>query len=60
MGFLGGSSHAFGPVLLAQGAVLAGIISNRSFYEGQSLLALKWTIDCDDIGTLDRTRTFPR
>jgi hypothetical protein len=44
LGFVGGSSHAFGPVLLAQGAVLAGIISNRILYEGQNLVAFKWTI----------------
>ena len=44
IGFLGGSSHAFGPVLLAQGAVLAGVISNRILYEGQNLVAFKWTI----------------
>lgn len=42
--FLGGSSHAFGPVLLAQGAVLAGIIANRILYDGQNLVAMKWTI----------------
>jgi hypothetical protein len=44
IGFVGGSSHALGPLLFAQGAVLAGILSNRILYEGQSLLALKWSI----------------
>jgi len=44
LGFVGGSSHAFGPVLLAQGTVLAGVISNRILYEGQNLVAFKWTI----------------
>ena len=44
IGFLGGSSHALGPLLFAQGAVLAGILSNRILYEGQSLVAFKWSI----------------
>lgn len=37
LGFLGGSAAAFMPLLLAQGALLAGQIANRIFYEGQTL-----------------------
>jgi hypothetical protein len=38
LGFLGDSTHAFAPILFAQGALLAGLIANRIFYEGQTLL----------------------
>jgi hypothetical protein len=41
LGFLGHSTYAFGPILFAQGAILAGIIAGRVLYDGQSLLALK-------------------
>jgi len=44
IGFLGKSTYAFGPVLFAQGAVLAGLISNRIFYQGQSLMSFKVSI----------------
>jgi hypothetical protein len=44
LGFLGRVSYAFSPLLFAQGAVFAGIIANRIFYQGQSLLAFKFTI----------------
>ena len=44
IGFLGGSSIAFGPILFAQGALLAGVIASRIFYQGQSLLSFKMTI----------------
>jgi len=44
LGFVGGSSHAFGPVLFALGAVLAGILASRILYGGQNLLEFKWTI----------------
>jgi hypothetical protein len=37
MGFLGQVSYAFSPLLLAQGAVLAGMIANRIFYAGSKL-----------------------
>ena len=37
IGFLAGTSQAFAPVLLAQGAVLAGMIANRIFYAGATL-----------------------
>ena len=41
LGFLGGVSHAFAPVLVAQGVVLAGTIGNRIFYAGATLLEFK-------------------
>ena len=41
LGFLGGSAAAFMPLLLAQGALLAGQIANRIFYGGQTLLNFK-------------------
>jgi hypothetical protein len=44
IGFLGKSSHAFVPLLFAQGALLAGQIANLIFYEGRSLLSFKMTI----------------
>jgi hypothetical protein len=44
LGFLGVGSYAFAPILFAQGAVLAGGIANRIFYQGQNLLSFKVTI----------------
>jgi hypothetical protein len=44
LGFLGKSSFAFVPLLFAQGALLAGQIASRIFYNGQSLLSFKLTI----------------
>jgi hypothetical protein len=44
LGFLGKSSYAFIPLLFAQGALLAGQIASRIFYNGQSLLFFKLTI----------------
>jgi hypothetical protein len=44
LGFLGGSSYAFAPVLFAQGAVFAGLIANRIFYQEQNLLSFKMMI----------------
>ena len=41
LGFLAGISQVFAPVLLAQGAVLAGMIANRIFYAGATLPAFK-------------------
>ena len=41
VGFLGMVSHAFAPVLLAQGAVLAGTMANRIFYAGARLPEFK-------------------
>jgi hypothetical protein len=44
IGFLGRSSNAFSPILFAQGALLAGLIASRIFYEGQNLVSFKVTI----------------
>jgi hypothetical protein len=41
IGFLGESAYAFGPILFAQGAILAGIIANRVLHEGEDLLSFK-------------------
>jgi hypothetical protein len=41
IGFLGNSSYAFAPILFAQGALLAGMITGRVLYEGRSLLSFK-------------------
>jgi hypothetical protein len=41
LGFLGKSAYAFGPVLFAQGAMLAGLVASRILYKGQSLLSFK-------------------
>ena len=42
VGFLASVSNAFSPVLLAQGAVLAGMMANRIFYAGAKLPEFKW------------------
>jgi hypothetical protein len=44
IGFVGRSSIAFTLLLFAQGALLAGEIASRIFYNGQSLLSFKLTI----------------
>lgn len=41
LAFLGKSTYAFGPILFAQGALLAGLIASRILYEGQSLMSFK-------------------
>ncbi|MGZ8213887.1 MAG: hypothetical protein ACXWTP_05255, partial [Methylosarcina sp.] len=41
LGFLGGSAAAFWPLLLAQGALLAGLIANHIFHGGKTLLDFK-------------------
>jgi hypothetical protein len=41
IGFLGKSSYAFGPILFAQGALLAGFIASRVLYDGRTLLSFK-------------------
>ncbi len=41
IGFLGPSAYAFGPLLFAQGALLAGMIANRVLYEGKSLTSFR-------------------
>lgn len=44
LAFLGKSAYAFGPVLFAQGAVLAGLLASRVLYRGESLLSFKLQI----------------
>ena len=41
LGFLGVSTYAFAPIIVAQGAVLAGLIASQIFYAGQTLTAFK-------------------
>ncbi len=41
IGFLGKGSYAFGPILFAQGTMLAALIASRVLYEGQNLLSFK-------------------
>jgi hypothetical protein len=41
LAFLGKSAYAFGPILFAQGAMLAGLVASRVLYRGQSLLSFK-------------------
>jgi hypothetical protein len=41
LGFLSQIGHAFAPLLLAQGALLAGMISSRIFFAGASLPQFK-------------------
>jgi hypothetical protein len=41
LGFLGAVSYAFSPVLMAQGAMLAGMIANKIFYTGATLPQFK-------------------
>ncbi len=38
LGFLGVSTHAFAPILIAQGALLAGLIASQILYADRSLL----------------------
>lgn len=44
LAFLGKSAYAFGPLLFAQGAMLAGVIASRVLYRGESLLSFKLQI----------------
>jgi hypothetical protein len=44
LGFLGKSAYAFGPILFAQGAMLAGIVASRVLYRGEGLLSFKLQI----------------
>ncbi|MGA8742080.1 MAG: hypothetical protein WB561_12930 [Terracidiphilus sp.] len=44
LSFLGRSAYAFGPVLFAQGAMLAGVIASRVLYGGENLLTFKLEI----------------
>lgn len=44
LGFLGKSSYAFGPILFAQGALLAAVVASRVLDRGESLLSFKLQI----------------
>jgi hypothetical protein len=44
LSFLGKSAYAFGPILFAQGVMLAGIVASRVLYRGESLLSFKLQI----------------
>jgi hypothetical protein len=44
LAFLGKSAYAFGPILFAQGAMLAGVVAERVVYRGQSLISFKLQI----------------
>jgi len=44
LAFLGKSAYAFGPILFAQGAMLAGLIASRVLNRGESLLSFKLQI----------------
>jgi hypothetical protein len=41
LAFLGKSVYAFGPILFAQGAMLAGVVADRVLYRGENLLSFK-------------------
>jgi len=44
LAFLGKSSYAFGPILFAQGAILAGLVASRVLFRGESLMSFKLQI----------------
>jgi hypothetical protein len=44
LAFLGKGAYAFGPILFAQGSILAGLIATRVLYGGESLMAFKLQI----------------
>src|SRR5271170_4681814 len=44
LAFLGRSSYAFGPLLFAQGVMLAGVMASRVLYAGQNLMSFKLQI----------------
>ena len=41
LAFLGKSVYAFGPILFAQGTMLAGVVADRVLYGGENLLSFK-------------------
>jgi len=41
LAFLGKSSYAFGPILFAQGVMLAGVLASRVLYHGEKLVSFK-------------------
>lgn len=44
LSFIGKSSYAYGPILFAQGAILAGIVAGRVLYGGETLQSFKLQI----------------
>jgi hypothetical protein len=44
LGFLGRGFYAYGPLLFAQGAMLAGLVASRVLYHGQKLMSFKMQI----------------
>ena len=44
LAFLGKSAYAFGPILFAQGAMLAGLVASRVLNRGESLMSFKLQI----------------
>ena len=44
LAFLGKSAYAYGPILFAQGTMLAGLVASRVLYRGESLLSFKLQI----------------
>lgn len=44
LSFLGKSSYAFGPILFAQGAILAGVVAGRVLYRGETLQSFRLQI----------------
>jgi hypothetical protein len=44
LAFLGKSAYAFGPILFAQGVMLAGLVAERVLYQGASLVSFKLQI----------------
>jgi hypothetical protein len=44
LSFLGKSSYAYGPILFAQGVILAGIVADRVLYRGENLQSFKLQI----------------
>lgn len=44
LAFLGRALYAYGPLLFAQGAMLAGVVANRVLYQGDKLVSFKMQI----------------
>ena len=44
LGFLGQSAYAFGPILFAQGTMLAGLLASRVLHGGESVMSIKMEV----------------
>ena len=44
LSFIGKSSYAYAPILVAQGTILAGVVADRVLYRGESLQSFKFQI----------------